>query len=198
VDRRAFFDEQAAAWDAREGAAQEEALRRVVAEARVQKGHRVLDTGTGTGVLVPFIVDGVGPTGLVLAIDISRAMLAQARAKVRATNVWFAAGDVHHLPAAAKIFHRAICNAAFPHFEDRARGLREMIQALLPGGILVVSHPIGREAVNARHRAAGGTVSEDRVPPARIMEGLLAGAGLERVAVIDEPEFYLARGEKPR
>jgi hypothetical protein len=29
------------------------------------------------------------------------------------------------------------------------------------------------------------------------MEGLLRGAGLGAVVVIDEPEFYLARGRRP-
>jgi ubiquinone/menaquinone biosynthesis C-methylase UbiE len=171
-------------------------LRRVVALASVQEGHSALDVGTGTGVLIPYILAAVGEAGAVVAFDLSRPMAAEARSKFTAANVSLFQADVHALPFPGASFDRVICNASFPHFEDRALGLSEMIRVLRPGGLLVISHPIGRAAVNARHRQAGGAVAGDRVPAPDVMADMLQQAGLTHVEVIDEPEFYLARGCK--
>ncbi len=156
----------------------------------------MLDVGTGTGVLIPLIAGAVGREGRVLALDFSFSMLAQARDELDCPNVLLVQGDIHRAPVARGRFDRVICNAALPHFEDRGLALREMVGALRPGGVLVISHPVGREAANARHRRAGGPVGEDRVPPPEQMERLLREQGLEDIAVVDEPEFYLARGRR--
>ncbi len=196
MDRRRFFDEQAPAWD-RIPPPQEASLRRVVELAGVAAGHRVLDVGAGTGVLGPLLLAAAGEEGQVVAFDISRGMIAQAAAKLSAGNLLLVQADVHRLPFPEGAFDRVICNAAFPHFGDRRGALGEMARVLGPGGVLVISHPIGRAAVNARHREAGGAVGEDRVPPPEVMEGLLREAGLVEIAVVDEPEFYLARARRP-
>lgn len=44
-------------------------------------GERVLDVGCGTGLSLPLLVRAVGPTGLVVGLDASPHMLAQARAR---------------------------------------------------------------------------------------------------------------------
>ena len=195
--RREFFDQHARGWDSDAAERPGGDLARVVAEARLAEGNLVLDIGTGTAVLIPHVLGEIGARGRVLGVDVSRKMLAEARAKLGDGDVLLCQADVHNLCTRDGAFDCVICNAAFPHFEERERALREMIRALRPQGMLVISHPVGREAVNARHRAAGGPVGEDRVPAPQVMEGLLRGAGLGAVVVIDEPEFYLARGRRP-
>lgn len=195
MDRPAFFDRHAAAWDA-DRPPEEARLARVVALAQVEPGQAVLDVGTGTGVLIPQLLRAVGPSGRIVAVDLSSKMIEAAQQKDFPPRVTLLQADVHHLPLPDADFDRVICNAAFPHFEDRARSLQEMIRVLRPGGLLVISHPIGREAVNARHRKAGGPVGEDRVPAADAMRRLLHEAGLVEVMVIDDPEFYLASGHR--
>ena len=197
MDRPGFFDHHAATWDADRHPEEEARLARVVTLAEVQPGHVVLDVGTGTGVLVPHLLRAVGSAGRIVAIDSSPGMLEVARQKGFPPSVTFLEADAHDLPLPDADFDRVICNAALPHFEDRAQGIREMARVLRPEGILVVSHPIGREAVNRLHRDVGGPVEEDRVPPPEAMTALLQGAGLTEVRVVDEPEFYLASGRKP-
>jgi ubiquinone/menaquinone biosynthesis C-methylase UbiE len=197
MDKQRFFDHHAAAWDQSRHPEEDARLGRVVVLAEVESGHAVLDVGTGTGVLVPHLLRAIGPTGRIVAIDLSPGMLEVARQKVFPPHVTLLEADAHGLPLPDADFDRVICNAAFPHFEDRAQSVREMIRVLRSGGMLVISHPIGREAVNTLHREAGGPVEEDRVPTANVMVTLLQGAGLTDVRVIDEPEFYLARGTKP-
>ncbi len=50
---------------------------------RLRPGARVLDLGCGTGLDLPGLVAGVGPSGTVVGVDRSRAMLDVAAAKVR-------------------------------------------------------------------------------------------------------------------
>jgi ubiquinone/menaquinone biosynthesis C-methylase UbiE len=197
MDRQRFFDQHAATWDADRYREEDARLARVVSLAEVQPGHAVLDVGTGTGVLIPHLLRAVGPIGRIVAVDLSRGMLEVAREKELPPSVTLLEADVHDLPLPDVDFDRVICNAALPHFEDRAQSTREMMRVLRSGGILVISHPIGREAVNRRHRDVGGPVEADRVPPPEAMTALLQEAGLTEVWVVDEPEFFLARGLKP-
>lgn len=196
MDRREFFDRSAADWDQHRPEDLLPRLTRVVAEAQFRAGDYVLDVGTGTGVLVPLIAAAVGPEGRVLAFDISLPMLLEARQWTPGEQVLLVQADTHHLPVLPGSFDRVVCNAALPHFGDRRAALQELIGSLRAEGLMIISHPIGREAVNARHREAGGPVAEDRVPPAKAMEALLRDVGLADVVVMDEPDFYLARGRK--
>lgn len=197
MDKQYFFNHHAPTWDEGRSPTGDAQLARVVALADVMSGHTVLDVGTGTGVLVPHILRAIEPGGEITAIDLSPEMLEVARQKGFPARVQFHLADVHHLPFSEATFDRVICNAAFPHFEHRGQSLQEMTRVLRPGGVLVISHPIGREAVNTLHREAGGPVEEDRVPSPSVMIDLLIGVGLIDSQVLDEPGFYLARALKP-
>jgi SAM-dependent methyltransferase len=55
------------------------ARRRAVAALGLKPGAVVLEIGAGTGRNLPYLVDAVGPTGTVIAVDASPGMLAEAR-----------------------------------------------------------------------------------------------------------------------
>lgn len=196
MHRREFFDNLAEKWDDEESSDIAVRLARVVTSADLHAGQRVLDVGTGTGVLIPYILQRVGCHGVVIALDISRGMLGQVKAKMFPSNVCLVLGDMHRAGLGSSVFDRVLCNAVFPHFENQSIALQEVWRVLRPGGLMIISHPIGREAVNRLH-SQYEAVAQDRVPTADRMRALLTELGWVEVEVIDEPEFYLARAKRP-
>jgi ubiquinone/menaquinone biosynthesis C-methylase UbiE len=195
-NKTAFFDAHASSWDIREVDDIADRLERVVSLSGISCGANVLDVGTGTGVLIPYILLKIGPNGGVLAIDISSEMLRQAKLKGFPDQVKLAVMDIHQTPFDSEHFDCVFCNAVFPHFEDKVGALREIARVLRPGGTVIISHPIGREAVNRIHQTAGGEVGEDRIPSNVDIVKWLSESGLNHSEVIDEPDFHLIRATK--
>lgn len=112
--------------------------------ARIASGHRVLDVATGTGATAREAAKVVGPTGEVVAGDISAAMLDVARHSSDNAGIAFEQFDGHNLPYADARFDRVICQLGLAFFDDPARGLREFWRVLVPGGrtaVIVNSTP---------------------------------------------------------
>lgn len=61
--------------------------RRAVAALELQPGDRVVEVGCGTGLNFALLQGAVGPTGRIIGVDLTDAMLAQARRRVLA-NGW--------------------------------------------------------------------------------------------------------------
>jgi len=193
-----FFDSYADRWDSMEHEDICARLDRVVRESGIGPGMDILDVGTGTGVLIPSLLKAMDNSGSILAIDISQGMLQVAMSRGFPDNVHFQLADIEEFDCPDCSFDRVMCNAVFPHFTNKHAALTEIHRLLRPGGLLVVSHPIGREGVNRIHREAGSVVAEDRVPDAPKMRQMLEIAGFVDVRVTDEPEFYLAIGRRRR
>lgn len=60
---------------------------RAVGELRLSAGDTVVDLGTGTGWNLERLAEVVGPTGRVIGVDISPAMLQRARRRLRKGNI---------------------------------------------------------------------------------------------------------------
>lgn len=195
---REYFNSKAPVWDS---LLKEETLARLkefVAGLAIKPGSTVLDVGTGTGVLLPFLAAATGPGGKVVALDIAEEMLARAKSKNTAGNVTFVHGDITETPFCPGTFDEIICNSCFPHIVDRPRAVREMARILKPGGRLVIFHPQSREAVNEIHRSLGGVVANDLLPEDAAMLALLQENGFPAVALSSTPEKYQVTAYKPR
>lgn len=196
TNRTSFFDSCAERWDRDESPDIQAKLDRVVSLSGVEPGSSVLDVGTGTGVLIPSLLQRIGIDGRILAIDISSAMLNKTQAKGFPSQASFQLADIQRTGYEGAQFDAVFCNAVFPHFEDKALALRECSRLLKGQGILVISHPIGREAVNRIHAQAGGAVGEDRIPSNAQIQTWLEEAGLSLAEVVDEREFHFIRAVK--
>lgn len=171
-------------------------LGRVIKETNIKKGSFICDVGTGTGVLIPYILKGIGEKGRVIAVDYSPAMIDKAKTKYHLKNVEFLVVDIHKTMFPDEYFDYVIANACFPHFERKNVALKEIYRILKKNGVVVISHPTGRDFVNKIHQNSGGCIKKDIVPAGSALAKILHKFSLTPLKVIDEPEFYFVSAVK--
>lgn len=196
--QREFFNNRAEKWEEKCYPPRvRQHLELLVSDFRINPGARVLDLGAGSGVLQPYLRRLIGPQGTLLAFDISENMLRQARKKQLSPRDLFFQGDAQRMALQAESFDHVICFAAFPHFPDAARALREMARVARPRAEVIIAHLMSREEL-ARHHGTHETVADDVLPDAPGMRTLFLESGLEEPEITDQPGRYLARARRMR
>jgi SAM-dependent methyltransferase len=110
----------------------------------------VLDVATGTGRLpLALLRDRFGTTGgRIVGLDLSRGMLRRARTKLRpyGEQVWLVWQDASHLPFGDGVFDGVTCLESLEFMPEPLEVLAEMVRVLAPGGTLLLTNRVGREA----------------------------------------------------
>jgi ubiquinone/menaquinone biosynthesis C-methylase UbiE len=135
---RTMFDGLAPTWETRIGPHHLWALDLALAE--VSPPRRVLDLGTGTGVVALALADRY-PEAEILGIDLSPGMIDEARRKVPselAGRVSFEVGDASALGSPDAAFDLVVLSNMIPFFDELAR-------VVAPGGTLVLSFSKGAD-----------------------------------------------------
>lgn len=120
-----FFDEQLACLN-----------HRLVADARLRSGMKVLDLGSGTGYPAILGAQTVGPTGHVIGMDLAEQMLAVARRKATSrglANITFQTGDVTSLPFEANSFDAVTSRFCLMFLPEIPKAAAEIARVLKPG-----------------------------------------------------------------
>jgi len=111
--------------------------------ASVPDNARVLDVGTGTGVVALNIVEGIGAKGKVVGIDLSDGMLSTATAKAQqrrlSGHVEFLKMDAENLDFPDSHFDAAFSLYALRHFPNPEKSVAEIYRVLKPGSSIVVA-----------------------------------------------------------
>jgi ubiquinone/menaquinone biosynthesis C-methylase UbiE len=191
-----YFDQLAPIWDKELTQERLKCLGNIVKELGIKPGYYVLDIGSGTGVLLPFLIAELGDEGKIVALDFSAEMLGQAQAKNFPPMVGFAQADVLAIPLADNSVDLAICNSVFPHLNDKDKALKEIARVLRNNGRLVICHTMSREMLNQLHQSAGGVIANDLLPPESQLRGLIKQAGLKITHFEDSSERYLVIAER--
>lgn len=134
-------------------------IRHLLSFAKLPSGLRVLDIGTGIG-LLPILLAEDGAQSVV-GIDVSPEMLEQAeflrlsRGGEPGARVSYRLAPAHALPFRDEIFDAVFCRLLLNHMRRPERVVREMVRILKPGGVLVlaellsVDNPVKRATQNA-------------------------------------------------
>lgn len=121
------------------------------AKIPVREGDSVLDMCTGTGTLLRYLQQRVGPEGLVVGIDFSRGMLEVCRTKIQGhANIEILESDVAFLPFKTSSFDAATCSHAFYELKGQTqeRMLMESVRILKPGkSFLMMEHDLPENPV---------------------------------------------------
>lgn len=118
-----------------------------IAGLELRPGGRVLDVGCGTGLNFPLLQDAVGPTGAIVGIDTSPAMLARARARRDRygwNNITLAEGDAAALgtalPSASgpDMFDGCLFTYSLSIIDRWQDAFAQALARVRPGGRIVV------------------------------------------------------------
>ncbi len=120
----------------------------------LQPGERVVDVGSGGGFDSLIAAKMVAPSGHVMGVDMTPAMLEKARtsaASAGTKNVEFREGFGEALPAEDNWADVVISNGVLNLMPDKDAALREMARVLKPGGRLqigdiLVQKPVPQDA----------------------------------------------------
>jgi SAM-dependent methyltransferase len=158
-----------------------------IALAGIAAGDVVLDLGSGAGIDLLLAAQKVGPSGRVIGVDMTDAMIASATENIRAggyTNVEVRKGIIEALPIESGSVDWVISNCVINLSPEKPRVFREIARVLRPGGRMLVSDIVAedlpeavREIADLYASCVAGAISE-----AEYLAGLRE-AGLTDVAV---------------
>ena len=164
--------------------------------ADLKAGEVVLDLGSGAGVDVFLAANKVGPTGLVIGVDITEEMVDRAKtiaAGYGYVNVEFRLGEIEKLPVEDDSVDAIISNCVINLSSDKARVFAEAYRVLKPGGRLTVSDIVSE-----------GVIPDEIKNDANAWAGCIAGAleqqeylekikksGFADIQILSSREFYI-------
>jgi len=114
----------------------------LIEEARVGRGHTVLDIATGPGEPALTLAALVGPEGKVIGIDPAPEMVDAARRAAENLgfrNAQFEVASADHLPFPPDTFDAVVSRFGVMFFPSPVEGVREMLRVLKPGRNLALA-----------------------------------------------------------
>ena len=145
---------------------------------------RILDVGTGTGIVALSAAGQISPPGMVTGIDLAAGQLAVAKRKIEeaalSDRIGLMLGDAENLPFEDAKFDVVLSLFALFHFPHPEKALSEIMRVLKPGGRMVIgvgAGPAWTSLKGWRHRLR-------RIPDLiRLQRGtlLLGPAQIERL-----------------
>lgn len=214
-----FFDKCAPKWDA-DMIRNDDVINKILDNAGVTKGSRVLDVACGTGVLIPDYMSR-NVSG-VTAIDISPEMIKIAKDKFENTSnaisdntnnntncnektksntdsdnkehtdIRIICGDVYETEV-GNDYDSVIIYNAFPHFTDPDKLIQLLAGKLVKGGRITVAHGMSREKIDAHHRGSASKVSNGLMEADKLAD--IFAKYTKVITVISDDDMYQVVGE---
>ncbi len=194
--KRGFFNERAKVWD-EISVHNLEKVQYIIELLGIQGHDRILDVGTGTGILIPFyeryLVDGS-----VVALDYSEKMIEVARSKYpeeRHPCVSYLVSDVYELRHESE-FDLVVCYCCFPHFVDQPLAIKILSRALRKEGRLAVAHSDPARKINEVHMNGGVEIGNDFLPSMELLKQMMQESGLAVTFERDDENYFICLARK--
>jgi len=198
MNPKKYFDKAANTWDERFCTQSlSSLLEKLLPKFALKDGQTILDVGTGTGVLIPFLVKAIGPSGTITAIDYSEKMVQKCKEKYsHFKNVNIKAGNIEEDSFSPESIDVVTCFGVFPHLVSKQKALQNICQTLKPYGKLIIAHAISSEELKSHHKKVSEHVAHAVIPKKAEMIQLLEQAGFTQISIKDEPGCYLCISHK--
>lgn len=189
MNQRDFFDNISKEWD-NIIEVNKEKINTLLSKLDIKENERVLDVGTGTGVLIPFIKK-LNKNGYIRGVDFSNGMLEVARKKYKhIQNLDFEIIDVENEVIKEK-YNKIILYSMFPHLENKTKTIKTLVKNnLSENGKLMIAHSNSREFLNNMHKEKNEAVSEARLIPIDNQVKLSEDIGLNVVEAFENDQMY--------
>lgn len=195
-NNRDFFNEMAPQWD-NITEVWPEKIEHILNVACVAPGESVMDVGTGTGVLLPYIYKKIGDNGSIDAVDISEEMLKVAKSKHKAiANINFINLDVEN-DLVSGGYDCIIMYCMYPHLENPIETLKWLFKVnLRPNGRILIAFPESKKSINGIHTHNDGSVHSTHLQDIDELKNLLESIGLPVDYTEDNDNYYILRIRK--
>ena len=155
-----------------------------LAAADMPAGACVLDAGCGSGLLLPSLLERIGPSGRVIALDNARRMLAIAARKHADPRVRCVCSDLTAYDGIGGPFDTVVCCRFLHHLADPLLSVKKMAGWMRPDGRMLVMHELDGSDLPA----APNIVSE--------LRRMIAGAGLTPEQDMTVGNWVIMTGKK--
>lgn len=185
-----FFDKLAPTWDANEVRSTPARVRSILGKLPIRHGMNVLDLGTGTGVLIPYLSEMTGGEGHVTAVDLSEGMLSLAIKKYgNLKNVEFLKIDFEEeqIPG---MYDVVMLYSVYPHLHAPRDTFEWLFRMnMTEGGVIVVAFPSDEKFINNIHHERDS--ESDHLPPARVLAAIIREWGFRTEILADDADEYI-------
>lgn len=184
-----FFNSVAKNWD-NMIEVNESKINYLLSKLQIKENDNILDIGTGTGVLIPFL-SKLTPNGSITGVDISKGMLEVAIEKFKnIPNVYFDLVNVETENINCK-YDKIILYSMYPHLENKTNTIKKLVQNnLKDNGILMIAHSDSREFLNNLHKDSDKRVSESLLMEINKQKETFINASLNVTDAFENDEMY--------
>jgi len=194
-----YFNNLGPSWDEHVGNDSErrKSIRKVFEMIDLKPGYRVLDVGSGNGVLIPIIEEKIGPGGVITAVDSAQSMIDRARQLYSEyDNIEYVTSIVEEMDSEPETYDAVLCFSVFPHIADKRKALQNFNRMIKTGGRLYIFHLSDTASLNSFHSSLNSPVRHDMLPGREELTSMIELSGFVMKNYIDRTGLNFVESEK--